>query len=249
MTTHASWISSVITIVTLVLVTSIVWSQIRLISRKLAIPEGEKKRVELVSGVALFGWLALSLALAVLDFYHVTPGFITPAVPIAFLLPLFVGYRLLRDSSTFRSIADEFPQKWLMLLQLPRVGGVVFLLLYQQGLLPALFAIPSGYGDLIVGLSAPVVAYLYSPQKPWTRWLAIAWNAVGILDLIIAIATGVLHAIPAPFRFDAGNPATEIMTVFPLVMIPIFAVPLGFLLHVFSLRLLLKENTAIRKAR
>jgi len=239
---HTSLVSSVLSVGILVVITFILWNRIQLISRSLKLPESERNSVGRVSGIFLFGWLLISLALAVLDFYHVTPQFISPLVPLGFALPVIIGLHLMQNSSTFQKVLDALPQELLILLQVPRIGGVVFLLLYMQGVLPALFAIPSGVGDLIVGLSAPIVWYYYSKNGAWSRNLAIAWNAVGILDLAIAIITGVLLAVPPQYSIISSTPSTEPMTLFPLVLIPVFAVPLGLLMHVFSLRLLLKRT-------
>lgn len=236
------FIQSFLTVGVLGLMTLVLWSMIRLVLLSLKISEGEKNSFGLAAGTALFGWLLLSLALALLGFYHVTPEFVSPLVPIGFLLPVAIALRLTSSSATFRKIADSLPQNWLILLQLPRAGGVVFLLLYAQGRLPALFAIPSGVGDLVIGLSAPLVAFALSKNFSWSRKLAIAWNAVGILDLAVAIIIGILLALPPQYSVVSTTPSTELMTLFPLVLIPVFAVPVGLLLHFFSLRLLLKQS-------
>jgi hypothetical protein len=46
---------------------------------------------------------------------------------------------------------------------------------------------------------------------------------------------GVLSA-PGPFRHVFTEPTTELLSVFPLVLIPTFVVPLSVLLHLASLR-------------
>jgi hypothetical protein len=64
--------------------------------------------------------------------------------------------------------------------------------------------------------------------------LVRGWNVLGLLDLAVAITTGFLTS-PSPFQafsFDAPN---ELISAFPLVMVPVFAVPLTVILHVASL--------------
>ena len=137
-------------------------------------------------------------------------------------------------------MADSIPVHWIILSQTYRVVGVGFINLYNLGLLPALFAFSSGYGDIIVGATAPFVAYWYVKKKPYSRALAIAWNFIGIADLVMALSIGVL-GFPRPIQALPLNPSTELLSSFPLVLITLFAVPLALLLHALSLRTLRKN--------
>jgi hypothetical protein len=75
-------------------------------------------------------------------------------------------------------------------------------------------------------------------QARSTVGIAVAWNVLGILDLVDAIA---LNAVANP----AGSPtAPDLVAVFPLVLIPAFGVPLSLLLHALSLRQLRRAKTA-----
>jgi hypothetical protein len=65
---------------------------------------------------------------------------------------------------------------------------VVFVLLAAQGVLPAMFARPAGYGDILIGLTAPFVAWKLS--NPGHRGSFILWQALGILDLVRRWAWG-----------------------------------------------------------
>ncbi len=49
--------------------------------------------------------------------------------------------------------------RWLIAVQVFRVVGVLFLVELQRGNLPAAFAIPAGIGDILVGITAPIVAF------------------------------------------------------------------------------------------
>jgi hypothetical protein len=95
--------------------------------------------------------------------------------------------------------------------------------------LPGVFAIPAGVGDVLTGLFAPLVAYWWVAGKPYARTAAIAWNLFGMADLINAVLLGVL----------TGGGGGGI--VFPIVLIPIYAVPRAFLVHSYSLIGLLRK--------
>jgi hypothetical protein len=62
---------------------------------------------------------------------------------------------------------------------------------------------------------------------------------LGILDLIVAGGTGFMTA-PSRFSLDI-EPSSELMTVLPLVLIPVYLVPLSIVLHLASLAKLSRE--------
>jgi hypothetical protein len=63
----------------------------------------------------------------------------------------------------------------------------------------------------------------------------LGWNLVGILDLAIAVTVGFLSS-PGPFHVLAIKAPNELITAFPLVLVPIFAVPLSIALHFATLK-------------
>jgi fructose-specific phosphotransferase system IIC component len=72
--------------------------------------------------------------------------------------------------------------------------GGVFIAGYAYGQLPAVFALPAGLRDILIGLLAPVVATLVAAQHPWALRGALLWNLAGIADLVMAVTLGVLSA-------------------------------------------------------
>jgi hypothetical protein len=60
-----------------------------------------------------------------------------------------------------------------------------------------------------------------------------AWNRLGIADLVVAVTTGFLTS-PSPVQLLALDRPNELITAFPLAMIPVFLVPLAVLLHLAS---------------
>lgn len=163
-------------------------------------------------------WLAGIALLASNDFFRNTE--FPPRIPLAIALTLTLGYAALL-SRTFRGIVAAIPMHWLIAIQTFRILGGVFLIRYAQGELPGAFALPAGIGDVATGLLAPLVAYWWYTGKSYARSVAIAWNLFGMADLINAVAIGFLLG------------GTGI--VFPIVLIPIYAVPRAFLIHSYAL--------------
>jgi len=131
-------------------------------------------------------------------------------------------------------VIEAVPQQWLIGVQFYRALGSIFLILYGAGKMPGLFAWPAGIGDVLVGTLALVVAITYARGPEKNGDLVWVWNILGLTDLSVAVATGMVTA-PSPiqqFAFDLPN---ELLGEFPLVLIPIYLVPLSVLLHFASL--------------
>jgi hypothetical protein len=118
-------------------------------------------------------------------------------------------------------------------LQIWRVGGLFFLVEWARGHLPGGFALPAGVGDILVGLSAPlVVARLARGQGERAfAW----WNALGLLDLVVAVSAGVLHA-SGPLGVLTGELPSDLVARYPLSVVPTFLVPLAIILHLAGWR-------------
>lgn len=203
---------------------------------------GRDERRSLMGGVgiAVGGWLFLSWWFGGAGVYKATPESALPWILPAILTPLATGVvAMARVASLRRTLQDPTLQRQLVGIQVYRSLGVTFLLLLLQGDLPAVFAAPAGTGDLLIGIAALPVAYLM--RWPLGRPIAIAWNLLGILDLVVAVTTAFLAA-PGRLQVFTGGPSSYLMTVLPLVLIAAFMVPLSLLLHIASLRSLRRRR-------
>jgi hypothetical protein len=187
----------------------------------------------LVTGVVLTLWFVAALALAGSGMLRGGPGR-PPPVGLGVGFPILVGGLALAFSPSARAFVAGMPQPWLIGLQAVRMLGLVFIAMEARGVLPAHFAEPAGWGDFVVGATAPLVAYATSRQSRGARWFAVTWNCVGLADLIVAVSLGALTA-ESSIRVFFTIPSTDAMSVLPLAMIPAFGVPLFVLLHIASL--------------
>jgi hypothetical protein len=185
----------------------------------------------------LLGWLFVSLWLGLSGALAARGG-----PPIG--LGLAIGVPLLafwldgrRGHPLFLGVARLDPPT-LAVLQTFRVLGAVFIVAWSRGTLPAGFALPAGIGDVAVGVTAPFVAAALASGKPFARRLFVAWNVLGLLDLVIAVSSGVLHS-SSPLGLLASPPplpTTDAMAIYPFSLIPTFFVPLAVILHAVALR-------------
>lgn len=202
----------------------------------------ESRRVATLrtAAVLLPLWFAVALALSAAEVFRGVADH-APTIEFGIFVPIAVGLVWLWRSETAMRLIDAVPQSWLVGIQFYRALGLIFLLLHAQGSLPSLFALPAGSGDVTVGLLAPVVAVAYARGMAGREVLVRGWNILGLLDLAVAITTGFLTS-PSPlqmYSFDAPN---ELITAYPLVLVPVFGVPLAVLLHVVSLIKLSRET-------
>jgi hypothetical protein len=183
--------------------------------------------------VPMLAWLALVLELAQADVFK--PGvFRIPAIPFAVIIPLAIALPLLTRSRNVAAAIDALPPSWLIGLQVYRVLGGVFLVRWAAGLLPGEFALPAGTGDVLVGLLAlPVAFWVHSRTRAGIA-AGYAWNVLGIVDLMVALIMGFLTS-PTRFQMFAFDLPNTGVGTYPLVMIPVFAVPLSLILHGLSI--------------
>ncbi len=179
-------------------------------------------------------WFFASLLLTWSGFYQ---GSLTriPTIPFGLLIPIAAGVVMFRSSPLVRRVVDVIPQSWIVTIQFYRVEGAIFLTLYAAGYLPGEFAWPAGIGDVIVGLLAPVAGIAYMRRAHGSAGLVRAWNLLGLTDLIVAVTTGFLTS-PSPVQMLALDRPNQLVSAFPLAMIPVFLVPLSVLLHLASLK-------------
>jgi len=201
-------------------------------------------RGRLCVATVLTVWFATVAFLGASGALNPLSGAGTPVLGLAVMLPLavlcfaFLGYAPTRDA------ISRVPLAVLIAVNIPRVEGMGFLLLYGAHRLPAPFALAAGWGDIVVGVTALPLAWFAARYparaKPW----AIAWNLLGFADLMVAISLGAMSA-PGPIRVFTDPPGSGIMTTLPWILIPGFLVPCWEALHVaiFS-RLLARQPHA-----
>ena len=150
------------------------------------------------------------------------------AVGLAAVAPIIVFSIWFAASEPFRRFALSLDTKTLTLAQSWRVLGVTFVVLEAHHLLPAIFALPAGYGDIAVGATAGFAAVKLA--NPAHRKSYILWQALGMADLIIAVGLGTTARLLSP---DGASMLP--MTVLPLSLVPTFFVPLLFIFHIISI--------------
>jgi hypothetical protein len=201
----------------------------------------DRRRAVWSGTMLLVTWFFAALLPSWLGLYRGTSSR-TPTIQFGVLIPILVGVALFMRWRALRRVLEAVPQDWIVGVQVYRAMGVIFLALYAGGRLPGLFAWPAGVGDILVGLLAPAIAIAYARRSGNAAGWLRAWNLFGIGDLVVALATGFLTS-PSRLQMFAFETPNELISVFPLAIIPVFLVPLSILLHLASLEKLRRRET------
>jgi hypothetical protein len=195
--------------------------------------------IAVTSGVLLAAWAIAVMVLARRGWFEATPEETVPPIGRAIGLAPLLLFGALAISPSLRRMLSR--QSSLIRLHQWRFFGAVFLTLMAFGQLPALFALPAGIGDILVAAAAPWVAR--GLDAPGGRRRAIVFGLLGMLDLIVAVGLGTTTNPGRLHLFDTV-PSSEVMTRFPMALVPAFLVPLAFSLHVASLWQLVRGSWA-----
>jgi len=196
------------------------------------LPLEQRLRIGRLSGAGLAAWF-LFLAMTSASGLYLDarqPRF------LLYLVPALLGILALLRAPWLRSAVEAMPLFWIPALQTLRIGGGSSLFAaWSIGLAPWGMVLPAGIGDILVGAAAAGVALLLARGVRWARPAAVAWNILGLLDILHTVFRAAASA-PGPQRLFFEEPANRIPTVFPFVYLAGFVVPLTILLHCLSLR-------------
>jgi len=185
------------------------------------------KYAKLSAGL-LVAWLAFALSSSALHLYENAPNTPPIALGLAVVMPVALFLIWFASSPGFRHFSLSLSPRALTLVHSIRVAGLVFLALATYKILPRYFALSAGWGDIIIGATAPFAALWLA--DPTHRRGFIFWQVLGIVDLTNALALGTLSGI-----IDPHGISTAPMAVLPMSYITTFAVPVFLILHIICI--------------
>jgi hypothetical protein len=213
-------------LITAVMLTAAAATAIAIVTLSMARQAGARIRL----ATALVTWFAVVVALGATRTLSPDVGLGTPGLGLTAVFPALTLTFLALGTPRGRAALAEASLPALIGLHTIRVLGVIFVLLYAAGRLPAPFALAAGWGDIATGLAAPSVAWAVAHGHSGSRAVALGWNVFGLLDLGAAISLGVITA-PGPLRVFMGEPSSAMMNDLPMLLIPGFLVPLLISTH------------------
>lgn len=180
------------------------------------------------AGLAAIGLIwALLVALAAQSgaLSALYPPLIAPLVAAGIALPAFAYFA----SPTLRSYFAHIGLRPLTALHVWRIPAALLFFWYgAQGLLPPLFWILAGVGDLIAGLLAIPALRKGLDARAYGRI-----HGFGFFDFVVAVGTGLTFTL-------LQDPRMAPIRELPLALIPLFGVGLSGASHLIAFHLLSK---------
>jgi hypothetical protein len=173
-------------------------------------------------------WFLLALGVSALGGFRNDSNRLGVAVAVGALMPIVIFSLWFGISKGFRQFALSLSPAALTSAQAWRIAGFTFVLLEAHGLLPGLFAFPAGFGDMAIGATAFLVAWKVANADH--RNLFIAWQVLGIIDLVTAVSLGATAGLLIPDSIPMVP-----MTILPLSLVPTFLVPLFMIFHIICI--------------
>lgn len=200
-----------------------------------------KRGAELIPALAIAAWFAVVFALeraGVLVKLEEMP----PKIPLLALGAIGLGLAISRVGVVKQAL-EAMPACWPVALQTFRAPLELALYwLFVAGLMPEQMTFAGRNFDVLVGVTAPVMAFLMTTQRA-PRWLQWAWQ-LGSVALLVNVVSIAITSAPGPLHLDwVGAPLT-IVAQWPYALLPAFLVPVAALGHVLSISKLLKVPPA-----
>ena len=193
---------------------------------------------KLLTALVILWSLAQSI-LAYTGFYQNTQTF-PPRVALVIIPPmLLIIFSLLpKQRDWIYEKRNTIISTFLHTVRLP--VEIVLLQLFIHHMVPELMTFEGRNFDIIVGISAPFVGYLYLKNKISTTTLLI-WNVIGLCFVLFILTNGIL-SVESPFQQFGFDQPNRGITYFPFVLLPATIVPIVIWTHLTDIMKLLKES-------
>ncbi|MEZ0541870.1 hypothetical protein [Fibrella arboris] len=180
------------------------------------------------------GWIVTQSIVSMAGFYTVTDT-TPPRLPLLLLPPLVLTIVLFatRKGSQF---IDGLSLDYLILLHSIRVPvELVLYWLFVQKTVPELMTFEGRNVDILSGLTAPIMYYLYVVKHSIGKPVLIGWTIL-CLGLLVNIVMNAVLSVPGVFQQFAFDQPNVAILYFPFVLLPALLVPLVLFSHLATLK-------------
>jgi hypothetical protein len=190
--------------------------------------------------VVMTVWAVIQWVIASSGFYLETTGmpprpFLMFAIPVLTMIVLFATKR-------GRVFIDSLSLRALTGLHVVRVPVELFILYwFMNDWVPELMTFEGRNFDILMGITAPVIA-MWAWRKPTVRYRGLLiWNIVGLLLLMNIVVHAVL-SLPVPFQQLAFDQPNVAVLHFPFNALPSVIVQIVLFSHLVAIRRCLSKN-------
>ena len=195
---------------------------------------GKPKRLTLL----IIIWSVIQSILAYIGFYQITdtipPRFGLVLIPTTFL----IIYGLLpRQQRWFIKQRETKISTFLHSVRLP--VEIVLFGLFTHKMIPELMTFEGRNYDILMGITAPIIGYLFMVQKASKKTLLV-WNIIGLILVLFILFNGILSS-ELPFQQFGFEQPNRGINYFPFILLPATIVPIVIWTHLSDIIKLKKE--------
>jgi hypothetical protein len=174
----------------------------------------------------------------------VTGVFLKPSIPpkvvLLTTLPLLLFLLIVVSNlKVYKVILAHIAIEKIVAIHIFRLIGSFFLTMHFFDALPAPFAYIAGIGDITVALTSILVARAIIHKKSYAKPLTIAWNILGMIDIISVLVAAI---ITTKVAMDTNTPGVAEISKFPFSLIPSFAAATIMFLHISIFKKIFATN-------
>ena len=182
-------------------------------------------RSGLVYGTVALAWFVILWELARLGAFEGGRVGWRPTVALVTVVPATLGLAS-TGALTRHLVSPGAPAGALVTLQLCRLVSAALFIALAGEALPWWIAVPAGAGDIAIAAAAPWVARLITRRDHRMEVVLGVWTAGGM-----AVAAFLVTAV-----LVAGRSGTYFLTLYPLVLIPVFVAPAMVVLQIVAMK-------------
>lgn len=207
-------------------------------ARRQTYSTGDALKLASQVGAILIGWGLTATALTAFGAFRDEAGRMWWMLAWFFGVIIIGSVGVARWTALDRVLAHRHTLGELVLSQTARWLGAIFLALHLSGQLPAFFAFPAGYGDILAGLCAIIAGVSLLVGR--SVGIPIAFSVLGLLDFVGAVGTAALATQTAGLVHTV--PPTSAFGQLPLALFPAYLVSFSIVLHITTIRILLSRT-------
>ncbi|RZJ78564.1 MAG: hypothetical protein EOO47_13420 [Flavobacterium sp.] len=196
---------------------------------------GSKNKITLV----IICYAIIQSIFAYVGFYQnvkaTPPRVIFVMFPFLVFIILDLGPYFLKPIITSRNLVKS------TILHIVRIPVEITLyLLYTHQMIPKLMTFEGRNFDILIGISAPIIALLYHRNKINSRFL-LAFNFIGLGFVLFILVNGILSA-QTPLQQFAFEQPNKAILYFPFILLPSIIVPIVIYTHLIDIIFILKKT-------
>jgi hypothetical protein len=190
-------------------------------------------------------WIVFQSVLGIRGFYS-DPAMMTKRFPLLFG-PMLVAIIVLFITPKGKAFIDGLDLKALTIFHIIRIPvEIVLLQLFTQHVIPRAMSFEGRNFDILSGISAPIIYYLYFVSKKLSNAGLLIWNIICILLLLNVVSSAIL-SLPARFQEHGFEQANIALGYFPFLLLPAALVPMALFANLAAFRQLLTKKDEIVK--